>query len=70
MARILAVFDIAPLKDAEGNPVTPNVKFVTEITRYVKLWRRFIIAKQFQPVAMSNLSSAISSQEMRRLGFS
>ena len=35
MARILAVFDITPQKDAKGNPMKPDVKFVTETTRCV-----------------------------------
>ncbi|KAI0093006.1 cytochrome P450 [Irpex rosettiformis] len=35
MARIIAVFDITPPKDAEGRLTKPNIKFTTQMTRSV-----------------------------------
>ena len=38
IAKILAVFDISPVKDAEGKLTEPNVKFTSMMTRWVMLF--------------------------------
>ncbi|KAI0093005.1 cytochrome P450 [Irpex rosettiformis] len=45
MARILAVFSITPLKDAEGHLMKPDVKFTTEMTRHVKPFKCDILPR-------------------------
>ena len=38
IAKILAVFNISPVKDAEGKLTEPNVKFTSMMTRWVMLF--------------------------------